>query len=66
VSIFTRIRLVTNNTFRCTCAFTIPAYNIQKLLPETGEIVIDLPALPKGDITFTCSMGMYGGVISVT
>jgi hypothetical protein len=61
-----RIRLVTNNTFGCTRAFTIPAYNIQQLLPETGETVIDLPALAKGDVTFTCSMGMYGGVISVS
>lgn len=61
-----RLRLRTNNTFGCTRAFVIPSQSIQQILPETGETVIDLPAQKPGALRFTCGMGMYRGVISVS
>lgn len=61
-----RLRLVTNNSYGCTRAFVIPSMRIRKILPETGETLIDLPAFQPGDVYFTCSMGMYGGVISIS
>jgi len=60
-----RLRLLTNQTFSCARAFTIPSLKIDQLLPETGETVIELPAQQPGSVYFTCSMGMYSGLISV-
>ena len=36
---------------------------IQKILPETGETLIDLPAQEAGTLRFSCGMGMYRGQI---
>lgn len=59
-----QVVLTTRNTRSCSRAFTIPALGIQLLLPATGEKVIKLPAQPAGTkLRFTCSMGMYNGVI---
>jgi len=56
--------LKTQNTQSCSRAFVIPSLNIQKMLPATGETVINLPAQTSGTtLRFTCSMGMYTGVI---
>jgi sulfite exporter TauE/SafE len=60
-----RLWLVTNNTYGCTRAFTIPRLGVRQILPETGRTLINLPALSPGDVFFTCSMGMYTGVIRV-
>lgn len=60
-----RVRLVTNNTYGCTRAFTIPALRIRQILPASGETVIELPPQPPGKLYFTCSMGMYSGRIIV-
>jgi sulfite exporter TauE/SafE len=60
-----RVRLVTDNTYGCARAFVIPALNVQRLLPPTGVEVLELPAMPPGRLDFTCSMGMYGGVITI-
>lgn len=56
--------LVTDNTRSCTRAFVIPALGIEALLPQDGQIVFDIPAQPAGSrLYFSCSMGMYGGMI---
>ncbi len=56
--------LTTRNTQSCARAFVIPSLNIQKTLPATGEVVVNLPAQKAGStLRFTCSMGMYSGVI---
>lgn len=60
-----RIKLITNETLSCSRLFTIPNLGIEKELPLTGETIIDLPAMPKGDVYFSCSMGMYPGMIQV-
>jgi uncharacterized protein len=61
-----RLRLVTNNNYSCTRAFTIPSLSILKMLPETGETIIDLPPQQSGQLFFTCSMGMYNGTIIIS
>lgn len=59
-----QIQVVTNNTFSCTRAFTIPQLNINEILPESGVTSFDLPAQAAGTTLFyTCSMGMYSGLI---
>jgi sulfite exporter TauE/SafE len=60
-----RLRLITNDTFSCSRLFTIPSLGIETSLPLSGETVIDLPALPAGDVYFSCSMGMFTGLIQV-
>lgn len=57
------LALVTNETYGCTSAFVIPALGVQRILPETGTTLIELPAQPKGTLRYTCSMGMYSGRI---
>ncbi len=58
------LTLVTDGTRSCARSFVVPALNIQKVLPETGSVRIDLPAQPAGQkIYFSCSMGMYSGWI---
>ena len=60
-----RITLVTNETYSCSRAFVIPALGVERVLPETGNEVIELMPQEIGSIPFTCSMGMYSGVIDV-
>jgi sulfite exporter TauE/SafE len=58
------LTVVTENNRSCSRAFVIPSLQIQKLLPETGRVRIDLPAQSAGaEIYFSCSMGMYNGWI---
>lgn len=61
----THLKLVSENAKGCIRSFTVPAYNLQAQLPENGVEAIDLPAADPGEIVFTCSMGMYSGVIEV-
>lgn len=61
-----RLRLITGNGYGCTRGFTIPSLGIQKILPDTGETVLDLPPQPRGTLFFTCVMGMYSGMIQIT
>lgn len=59
-----KLRLVSKNVRSCSRAFIIPALNVQMILPATGEEVVEIPAQPKGsEMPFSCSMGMYTGVI---
>ncbi len=60
-----KLALVTNKTQSCSRSFVIPALNIQRLLPDTGTVWVDIPAQRAGTtIKFTCSMGMYTGKIT--
>lgn len=61
----TNVKLVTNKTQGCSRAIVFPTLNIQKILPETGETIVELPALARGKIPFSCSMGMFSGTIEV-
>lgn len=58
------LNIVTNNTRSCSRAFLIPELNYQVLLDATGVESVKLPAQEAGKVMqFTCSMGMYTGVI---
>ena len=63
--ILTKIKLITNNVQSCSRSFTIPALNIQKLLPSTGETIIEFTPEEVGPLAFSCSMGMYTGRFNV-
>jgi uncharacterized protein len=59
-----RLALTTNETYSCARAFVIPSLRVQEVLPETGTVVVDIPPQPAGSkLFYSCSMGMYSGVI---
>jgi sulfite exporter TauE/SafE len=58
-----QLQVVTKDSVGCTRAFVIPALNLQRVLPETGTTIIDLPAQQAGTLRFTCAMGMFSGAI---
>jgi uncharacterized protein len=59
-----QMSLVTKNTSGCARAFVVPALGFQKVLPVTGTTTIDVPQQKAGTkLYFSCSMGMYSGVI---
>jgi sulfite exporter TauE/SafE len=58
------LRLLTNNTISCSRSFTIPSLNIKALLDASGEKIIEIPPQKAGTtLAYSCSMGMYTGVI---
>lgn len=60
-----QLSLETNRTRGCTRVFTIPTYNISKVLPETGTEVIEFTPARPGRLQYSCGMGMYTGSFSV-
>lgn len=59
------LTLTTSGVRSCARAFTIPALNIFKILPETGTETITFTPTVAGLLTYTCSMGMYTGSFNV-
>ena len=53
-----------SDTNTCAASLFVPGAGIRMRL-EQGANTIDLPALPVGTLSYTCSMGMYGGKITV-
>jgi len=59
-----KLNLVTNKTYSCARDFVIPALDVYQLLPDTGTVQVNIPAQQSGTrMFFTCSMGMYTGMI---
>lgn len=61
-----KLNLINNDGEGCIQAFVIPKLNIQKVV-RTGSktsLSFTAPEIPQ-DLTFSCSMGMYNGVIKV-
>ncbi len=48
----------------CAVALRVPAWGVSVTL-HAGQNVLDIPAQQPGRIAFSCSMGMYGGHITV-
>ena len=59
------VTINSKNNRSCARAFTIPSLGISKLLPENGTENISFTPTVTGRIAFSCSMGMYTGVINV-
>ena len=56
----TKLIIKTNGTYDCSSALVIRSVNYQKILPPTGEEVVDI-GTPVANVPLqgTCSMGMY-------
>lgn len=61
-----KINLVNKDGWSCAQAFTIPRLGIQKVVRpgQSASVAFVAPSSP-GQIIFSCSMGMYRGVINV-
>ena len=62
----TKLTLQTKGIRGCTSGIVIPKAHIERSLPETGETVVDLGKLTAGRLEYTCSTGMYHGVIEAS
>ncbi|QQG41741.1 MAG: sulfite exporter TauE/SafE family protein [Candidatus Woesebacteria bacterium] len=60
-----KLTLITNNIFSCARAFVIPSLDYSKVLPQTGKTVVEFTPKTLGQLTYTCSMGMYSGSFNV-
>jgi uncharacterized protein len=61
----TKVTLITKNTYGCSRAFSVPTLNYQVLLSENDTQTFEFTPTKKGNIVFTCSMGMYRGLFKV-
>jgi len=59
------IKLVGKDAYSCASAFRIPALGISKNLQPNETYTFSFTPKQAGRIAFTCSMGMYSGVIEV-
>ncbi len=61
----TKLIVKTNGTFDCSASLVIRQANFQKILPQTGETVIDIGVPIAGTpLSGLCGMGMYNFVIN--
>ena len=61
----TKLIVKTNGTYDCSASLSINSLNYRKMLPSTGETVIDAGTPKAGDtLRGVCGMGMYSFVIN--
>lgn len=60
-----KLILKTSNVTSCARAFTIPDLNYFKILSASGTEVMEFTPTKLGNLTYTCSMGMYSGSFNV-
>jgi plastocyanin domain-containing protein len=61
----TKLIIKTNDTYDCAASIVINSINYQKVLPQTGEEIVDLGTPKSGELTQgVCGMGMYNFVIN--
>lgn len=59
------LTLKSKDAFSCASTFTIPSLGIVKTLTPNDTQTVTFTPTTTGKIAFTCSMGMYSGVIEV-
>lgn len=60
-----KLNLSTVGGFGCTVGFRIPKLGIAKDLSQANPTVVEFTPVKSEKITWTCSMGMYSGIIDV-
>ncbi len=60
-----QLTLVTKDTYSCAVSFRFPEFGISALLDATDSKQFTFTPTKPGSYTFTCSMGMYTGVVEV-
>lgn len=60
-----RLNLSIKGGIGCTSQFRIPTLKVSKDLPFNGSDIVEFTPTIPGKITWTCSMGMYSGIMEV-
>ena len=60
----TKLVMKTNSTYDCSASLVIRSIGYQKILPNTGEEIIDLGTPRTGTLQGLCSMGMYNFAVN--
>lgn len=60
-----KLTLKSKDAFSCASAFRIPSFGYAKNLPANGIETFTFTPQQTGQIAFSCSMGMYTGVIEI-
>jgi len=60
----TKLLVRTNGTYDCSASLVIRSIGYQKILPQTGEEIIDLGTPKTGTLQGLCGMGMYNFLIN--
>lgn len=60
-----KLHLTSSGAYSCASAFRIPSLGVVKNLQPNGSDWVEFTPQSAGRIDFTCSMGMYSGVIEV-
>lgn len=60
-----KLNLITTEGLGCTSVFKIPSLGITKALQKDSIESVEFTPTTLGKIAFTCSMGMYRGIIEV-
>ncbi len=60
-----QLTLQTKDTYSCASSFVLKAFNIRMQLGPTDTQIATFTPTQKGTYPFTCSMGMYTGVLEV-
>jgi len=56
----TVLKIDTKGTFDCSASLNIPSLNFSKILPPSGETLVEIPPQKPGtSLKGICSMGMY-------
>ena len=61
----TKLVVKTNGTYDCSASLVIRSIGYQKILPNTGEEIIDLGTPKSGTLQGLCGMGMYNFVLNL-
>lgn len=61
-----RLNLTPSGGYGCTAAFRIPQLGISRTLAQNQTTAVEFTPVSPGKLIWTCSMGMYYGVIEVT
>lgn len=63
--VLTKLKVTSKDAYSCASAFRIPSLGVSKNFQANETEIITFTPNNKGNIIFTCSMGMYSGVIEV-
>lgn len=59
------LTLAAGKVYTCALSFTLPAFGIRTTLPPSSSQTLTFTPRNPGRYTYTCSMGMYSGVMEV-
>jgi plastocyanin domain-containing protein len=60
-----RLKVIRKEHNGCSKQIVFPTLKIERELPPNEPVLIDLPALPAGEVPFRCGMNMLKGTVTV-